>query len=252
MRQAALGTIRPQRGSYGIDGGAIAIGALAAVLGTTAAETMWAWRRGRANLTLLSAAALGFSASIVAGYLYSSGPGKRSVWSELLEGLDLVGDEEILDVGCGRGAVLVLAARRVPRGRAVGVDVWRSRDQSGNSARAAARNARTEGVADRVELVDGDARSLPFPAASFDVVVSNLALHNIRDPFEREEALCEVVRVLRPGGRLVIADHGATRYAEVFRELGCADVAVSSLDWRTSFGIPGHRLDLVSGSKHPL
>ena len=53
-------------------------------------------------------------------YLYSTGPGKRAIWAQLLDELGLRGDEHVLDVGCGRGAVLMLAARRLPAGRAVG------------------------------------------------------------------------------------------------------------------------------------
>ena len=98
-------------------------------------------------------------------------------------------------MGCGRGAVLMLAARRVPGGRAVGADVRRRRDQSGNSRAAAERNAVAEGVRDQVELADADARDLPFAPASFDVVVSSLAISNIRDAGGRAQALREAARL---------------------------------------------------------
>src|SRR5258708_3150043 len=71
--------------------------------------------------------------SVAAGYFYSTGPGKLSVWKELLDELDLRGDEHVLDIGCGRGAVLISAARRLPRGRATGADIWRLRDRTGNT-----------------------------------------------------------------------------------------------------------------------
>jgi arsenite methyltransferase len=54
--------------------------------------------------------------AVAAGYFYSTGPGKLPVWTELLDGLDLRGDEHVLDIGCGRGGVLISAARRLPRG----------------------------------------------------------------------------------------------------------------------------------------
>src|SRR5438270_621724 len=63
---------------------------------------------------------------------------KFAVWAELLDRLDLRGDERLLDVGCGRGAVLLMAARRLPRGRAVGVDVWSARDQRATPSRSRA------------------------------------------------------------------------------------------------------------------
>jgi arsenite methyltransferase len=104
---------------------------------------------------------------------------------------------------------------------------------------------------DRVELVDADARDLPFASASFDLVVSSLALSNIRDAGGRAQALREAVRVLRPGGRLRIVDDGAGRYAALLRDVGCTDVAVRQLDWRTWYGIPGHHLPLVAAARPP-
>jgi hypothetical protein len=96
------------------------------------------------------------------GFVYATRAGKFAVWSELLDRLDLKGDERVLDVVCGRGAVLLMAARRLPRGWAVGVDVWSTKDQSGNAEQVTRRNADLEGVADRVELHTANMRQLPF------------------------------------------------------------------------------------------
>jgi ubiquinone/menaquinone biosynthesis C-methylase UbiE len=145
----------------------------------------------------------------------------------------------------------MLAARRLPAGRAVGADVWRRRDQSGNSRAAAERNAVAGGVADRVELADADARDLPFAAASFDVVVASLAISNIRDAGGRAQALREAVRVLRPGGRLRIVDEGAGRYVAVLRDAGCTGVAVRQPGWRTWYGLPGHHMTLIAAARSP-
>ncbi len=246
---ASRGRRRHGRGRYGIDGGAIAVPFLGPLQAGLAGLALWAVRRRKPGVAwpagLASAAAAGFAA----GYLYSTGPGKLAVWAQLLDELGLHGDERVLDIGCGRGAVLILAARRVPHGQAVGVDLWRRRDQSGNSRDAAFRNAVTEGVRDRVDVIDADARDLPFPAGSFDVVVSNLTIHNIRDSAGRTQALHEAARVLRPGGRLRIVDDRADQYSETLRASGCADVTVRRLDWRTAFGIPGHHLNLVAACK---
>ena len=103
----------------------------------------------------------------------------------------------------------------------MGVGVWRSVDQSGNSLEATRRNAIAEGVADRVELHTGDMTALPFENNSFDLVVSSLAVHNISGSAGREKAISEAVRVLRPGGRLMIADIRATRqHAAQLAKLG--------------------------------
>jgi arsenite methyltransferase len=187
--------------------------------------------------------------AVAAGYFYSAGPGKLSVWKELLDELDFRGEEHVLDIGCGRGAVLISAAHRLPRGRATGVDIWRLRDQTGNTRSAAERNAMVEGVSERVEVVDADARDLPFPPESFDVVLSSLTFDNIHGSQERAGALREAVRVLRPGGRMRVVDERADRYAPILQSAGCVDVEVRRLDWRTWYGLPGHHMTLVSARK---
>ena len=104
-------------------------------------------------------------------YLYTTRRGKFRVWAELLLQAGLRGDERILDMGCGRGAVLLMAASLLPRGRAAGVDLWKSVDQSGNAEAVTVYNAGRERVADRVELHTADMRQLPFPDGSFDVAL---------------------------------------------------------------------------------
>ena len=137
-----------------------------------------------------------FILAVDTAYLYTTRRGKFAVWAELLGHLNLRGDERILDLGCGRGAVLLLAAQHLTTGRAVGVDLWRRVDQSGNSPDATRRNAVAEGVADRVELHTADMTALPFGDDSFDVVFSSLAIHNIPGRAGREKAVSEAVRVL--------------------------------------------------------
>ena len=111
-----------------------------------------------------------FMLAVLGLYLHNTLRGKFVVWARLLDQLHLRGDERILDLGCGRGAVLLMAAQHLTTGRAVGVDLWRSVDQSGNSLEATRRNAIAEGVADRVELHTGDMTALPFEDNSFDVL----------------------------------------------------------------------------------
>ncbi len=234
-----------RRGKYGVDGGFTPFFVYGGALSALAVTLVRQFRRGHGARALLAGSAAAAVLGSAASYFYSTGPGKRSIWSEVLDELSLGGDEEVLDVGCGRGAVLVLAAQRLPQGRAVGVDVWRRLDQSGNSLANTERNAVLEGVDDRVEVYDGDARELPFRGGSFDLVMSNLTLHNIRNADERTEALYEAVRVLRPGGRLRIVDFRAEGYTGPLQDAGCLDIEARRLDWRTWCGVPGHHLVLV-------
>jgi ubiquinone/menaquinone biosynthesis C-methylase UbiE len=75
--------------------------------------------------------------------------------------------------------------------------------------------------------------ALPLEDNSFDLVVSSMAIHNIRGRAGRETAISEAVRVLRPGGRLMILDVRATRQHQAqFAKLGMKDVARRRLGWR--------------------
>jgi ubiquinone/menaquinone biosynthesis C-methylase UbiE len=182
--------------------------------------------------------------------LYTSRRGKFVMWAGLLNALRLRGDERILDLGCGRGAVLLLAAEHLTTGRAVGVDLWRRVDQSGNTVEATMRNAEAEGVADRVELHTGDMTMLPFDDDTFDVVVSNLAIHNVKGRAGRERVIEEAVRVLRPGGRLLIADIFGTRdYRSRLLELGLVEIGRRGLGWRMWWTGPWLATYLVTATK---
>lgn len=171
-------------------------------------------------------------------YLHTTLRGKFGVWHDLLQSVDLHGDERALDLGCGRGAVLLMTAQYLPKGRVVGVDIWSSKDQSGNAMTVTEQNAVAEGVADRVELHTADMRKLPFEDGSFDLIVSSVAIHNISERTGRDHAIDEAWRVLRPGGRLLIADISKSRqYQQRLATLG-ATVARRNLGWRMWWGGP--------------
>ncbi|HZL26867.1 MAG TPA: class I SAM-dependent methyltransferase [Acidobacteriaceae bacterium] len=132
------------------------------------------------------------------------------------------GDEQVLDVGCGRGLLLAGAAKRLgAEGHATGIDIWSNEDMGGNSEAATLHNLKLEGATDRCTLVSEGAQAMRFGDASFDVIVSNLCLHNIYDLPTRRKALHEIVRVLKPGGLALISDYKLTgEYVAEFRAMG--------------------------------
>jgi arsenite methyltransferase len=131
------------------------------------------------------------------------------------------GDEQVLDVGTGRGLLLIGAARELTTGRAVGIDIWSKEDLSGNSLQKTLRNIELEGVSSRVEVRSENATAMGFPDASFDIVLSNLCIHNIPTREGRDRACREIVRVLKPKGKAIISDFKCTSdYIKAFQLSG--------------------------------
>lgn len=217
---------RPARADYGVDA-PVAVRTLSIVcaLGVLSLVTRLAgvWNN-ESTFALLGGPLIsaGLACGAMAAWMvHSSKYGKAREREGYLDLIGWRGDERVLDVGCGRGLFLIGAARRLTTGRAIGVDIWQSEDLSGNEPTAPLANARIEGVADRVAVQTADARRLPFDEASFDVVLSSMALHNIYDAEERRTAVLEIARVLKVGGRVLIVDVRHTRdYARILRGAG--------------------------------
>jgi ubiquinone/menaquinone biosynthesis C-methylase UbiE len=92
--------------------------------------------------------------------------------------------------------------------------------------------------------------ALPFPSDTFDVVVSNIAIHNIRGSKGRAQAIDEAARVLKPGGRLLVADLAFTgAYSSRLVELGMSGVVRRSLGWRMWWSGPWRATYLVTATK---
>lgn len=132
----------------------------------------------------------------------------RDFVSRLLTLVELDQAESVLDVATGTGVIpLTLSARPEAQGKIIGLDITPS--MLGRARQS------LNGQSDRVHLVCGSGTMMPFAAASFDLAICCLGTHHMAVP----RLLAEMARVLKPGGRLVMADVSATPF------------------WRSPFGI---------------
>ncbi len=140
--------------------------------------------------------------------------------------------ERILDVGCGTGDLTLLAKERAgSTGQVYGID---AATEMIDVARGKAARAKAE-VDFRVSVIE----QLPFPAESFDVVLSSLMMHHLPDDL-KPKALAEVRRVIKPGGRLLLVDFKGQIEKQgvmaLVKEAGFAQVEMRSL-WFNTLGV---------------
>ena len=165
-----------------------------------------------------------------AAVLASLGCGNPIAVAELREG------ERVLDLGAGGGIDVLLSAKRVgPTGRAFGLDM------TDEMLALAMRNA-AEAGATNVEFLRGHIESIPLPAASIDVVISNCVINLAAD---KGAVFAEIARVLRPGGRMgvsdIVADDTLTpdERAERGSYAGCIAGALSMAEFRAGLEAAG-------------
>jgi arsenite methyltransferase len=221
-----------QTPDYGLDAGLLVYAMF--IVGLAAAIGGWLLVRTGWHAIAFAVQIFGYVCLILASLMYTSSRfGKLRARDRLLARLKLRGDEAVLDVGCGHGLLLIAAAKLLPRGHAVGIDLW-TQDQYDNSREATLRNAALERVADRVKVHDGDMRKMPFADRSFDAVVAHFAIHNVLSNEGRRKTIREIVRTLNPGGQVAISDILAVElYADELRKSGMSDVEISRLSYWT-------------------
>jgi arsenite methyltransferase len=240
---------KPEGGTFGVDSPKVpaVLGAVALLLVIIGCVLMITSRFAPGVVTLIFAVFFGLCAL---SYLYTTLHGKFVWWADLLDDARLKGDEHAVDLGCGRGAVLISLAKRLKTGRVSGIDLWRSQDQSGNDIEATKQNARVCGVEDRVELNTGNITTLPYYDEQFDLVVSSLAIHNLKAREDRRQAITEAVRVLEPGGKIIITDIShADEYADWLTEAGMESVTLLDLGVRGWWGGPWMPTSAVTANR---
>lgn len=156
---------------------------------------------------------------------------QNKVLDLLMSHIEWDGNGKALDIGCGSGALTIKIAKKYSRASVTGIDYWgKGWDYSAKQCRA---NAQAEGVPSRTEFEHASASKLPFPDGTFDLIVSNLTFHEVKDSKNRLEVIKEALRVLKPGGRFVFQDlFLIERYYGAPEELAAAVRAMDVKDLR--------------------
>lgn len=163
----------------------------------------------------------------------------RAVVGELLTALSP--GAAVLDVGTGPGRLLVELARSRSDLRLVGVD------PSEDMTRRGRHHVRSAGFEDRIEFQTVPAESLPFPAGTFDMVLSTLSAHHWADP---AAAINEQARVLRPGGQLRVYDLRSEGLDDLTPLLASA-LPGAVRNQRRLAGLAGSRIGRLTAVKEP-
>lgn len=226
MQQVDYGIDKPERvralGMVGLVIMATGVGQFIALTGA-----VQAWPEMILSISLWIGILLFIGAAVM---LWSSKSGKTSLAKSMMEDVKWTGAEKVLDVGCGRGLLTIMAARKVPDGSVTGIDVWSQEQLSENSLFGAEENARIERMNHLISFADGDAVSLEFSKNSFDKVISSLVIHGIAKRPDRDKAVEEMIRVLKPGGELAILDILHTReYEKVMVAKGMKNIRRSPM-----------------------
>ena len=165
--------------------------------------------------------------------LYSSKIGKCRQRDKLINSFNIKGDETILDIGCGKGLLLIAAAKKLISGKAIGIDIWNNLDLSKNNPQTTLLNAKLEGLEDRVEVKTADMRNLPFDEHSVDIIMASMAIHNVKSKEGRQKTMLEILRVLKPGGKFALVDFKYTKeYLTVLKGMGLNNSVRSGLIFR--------------------
>lgn len=145
-------------------------------------------------------------------------PGSRIEFARnIVVSLSLTGKELVLDVGSGRGLYAIEAAKALTTGKVIGIDIWDSNEipnlihhhklsqPTGNTILNAQRNAKLENVEDKIQFINMDANHLRFEPHKFDLAICGFVVGHLGK--YGQNALNEIKRVLRPGGRVVLIDN---------------------------------------------
>lgn len=142
-------------------------------------------------------------------FLSLAGYGK-AFREKILKAAKVKDGENILDVGCGTGSLLILAKQKFPNIKAAGVDA--------DEKILKIFEKKTKRIGLDIKIIKTGAEEMPFASGSFDLVVSSLVFHHL--PTElKKQTMKGIHRVLKPNGRFLLADFGPSMYLKVINPI---------------------------------
>ncbi|MFC2296308.1 MAG: class I SAM-dependent methyltransferase [Prevotella sp.] len=137
-------------------------------------------------------------------FSFNGGRLMEKIHEFLVSHLQWNGEGQLLDIGCGSGALSIQCAKRFPKSHIVGIDYWGK--EWDYAQQQCERNAELEQVKDRVRFLHGDASHLDFPDETFDAVLSNFVFHEVKTQPNKSMLIREALRVLKPEGYFAFQD----------------------------------------------
>ena len=134
----------------------------------------------------------------------AGGDAQAQIQALVLQHLDWNGKGKGLDIGCGNGPFTIKLAQKYTEAQITGIDYWGK--QWEYSKGVCERNAKIEGVAERVVFQKASASALPFDDGAFDVAVSNLVFHEVSGVKDKKNVIREALRVVKKGGSFAFQD----------------------------------------------
>ena len=121
----------------------------------------------------------------------------------------------LLEIGIGSGLGAITLAQHNPAIKIDAIDIFNPKDHSNNSMQRCQQNLHSAQVSEQVTVFEADMRNMPFANDTFDAAFAILSIHNLTNTTERHKALTEIIRVTKPGGKIVIIDF---QYHEEYRQ----------------------------------
>ena len=186
----------PEKALYMLFGGAAILLVAAIVSGVMGVVPVITWIAGVIGVLMLVMAVY----MLICHETFAFGKGNMmaGVHEHLVKHLDWNGEGTLLDIGCGAAALTVRCAKAFPKAQITAMDYWGA--EWSYAKEQCEKNARIEGVSNRISFQKGDAAKLDFADETFDAAVSNFVFHEVRTAKDKRDVVKEALRVVKKGG----------------------------------------------------